>query len=212
MADADDVIVHVGKAPEKLQDYVRVVCVGETINENIDVPDGDVYIHTGNFTRAGDDTDVIKFINYLAALPHRYKVVVCGRRENRRCFELLTMYAESNCVVLDGGATMVAGLRIFGVSGSASPVRTRSFSSRVDIVVSCISPEGILDSATLRGDHGFRKNLEKYPPRVCVAGRGEGNGAMCVGETVYINPSIYAYTPGYSKFGRPVVFDIACSM
>ena len=62
---------------------VRVVCISDThgAHRSVSVPDGDVLIHAGDFTRYGRESDASDFDAWLATLPHRHKVVVHGNHE-----------------------------------------------------------------------------------------------------------------------------------
>jgi len=67
--------------PEK----VRFVCMSDThsLTSHIKqkIPDGDVFIHAGDFTRGGQLSEVRDFNNWLAQLPHKYKIVIAGNHE-----------------------------------------------------------------------------------------------------------------------------------
>ncbi|KAJ8957119.1 hypothetical protein NQ318_007335 [Aromia moschata] len=75
------------KAPVKPmeQDKVRFVCMSDThsLIRNImfDIPDGDVFIHAGDFTKCGQRDEVIQFNKWLGSLPHRHKIVIAGNHE-----------------------------------------------------------------------------------------------------------------------------------
>ena len=50
------------------------------------IPDGDVFLHTGDFTykKSKDLTQleqVIQFNNWLGTLPHKHKIVIAGNHE-----------------------------------------------------------------------------------------------------------------------------------
>ena len=62
-----------GKCPP---DTVRFVCISDThsVSHNIDVPEGDVLIHAGDFTMEGRRFEVDSFVEFLRSLPHRHKV------------------------------------------------------------------------------------------------------------------------------------------
>ncbi|KAF7275107.1 hypothetical protein GWI33_012178 [Rhynchophorus ferrugineus] len=67
--------------PSKL----RFVCMSDThsLIRNImfDIPDGDVFIHAGDFTKCGQKDEVIAFNKWLGGLPHKYKIVIAGNHE-----------------------------------------------------------------------------------------------------------------------------------
>merc|ERR1711936_557948 len=58
------------------EDQIRLVCISdthcqaETMLEP--VPDGDILIHSGDFTNYGRKEEVVKFNNWLGTLPHRF--------------------------------------------------------------------------------------------------------------------------------------------
>jgi len=57
---------------------VRFVCISDT-HEKLDeilhlIPDGDVLIHSGDFTNYGDVSEVIKFNAEMGKLPHKVKI------------------------------------------------------------------------------------------------------------------------------------------
>jgi hypothetical protein len=50
-------------------------------HSNVVVPDGDVFIHAGDFTMVGDLRKVAAFGAWVRALPHRKKLVIAGNHE-----------------------------------------------------------------------------------------------------------------------------------
>lgn len=75
------------KIPTKPVDNnkVRFVCMSDTHslirNIKFDVPDGDVFIHAGDFSKCGQKDEVTEFNNWLEKLPHKYKIVIAGNHE-----------------------------------------------------------------------------------------------------------------------------------
>jgi len=63
----------------------RIVCISDThsmtSHMNRSVPDGDVLIHAGDFTRCGHLQEVRQFNTWLGSLPHPHKIVVAGNHE-----------------------------------------------------------------------------------------------------------------------------------
>ncbi|XP_043223410.1 metallophosphoesterase domain-containing protein 1-like isoform X2 [Amphibalanus amphitrite] len=64
---------------------LRFVCMSDTHSLTphltMPVPDGDVLIHAGDFTKCGRIEEVELFNNWLASLPHRHKIVIAGNHE-----------------------------------------------------------------------------------------------------------------------------------
>lgn len=75
------------KPPQKpIEDNkLRFVCMSDThsLVRNImfDIPDGDVFIHAGDFTKCGQKEEVTAFNKWLKTLPHRHKIVIAGNHE-----------------------------------------------------------------------------------------------------------------------------------
>ncbi|KAK1933567.1 Metallophosphoesterase domain-containing protein 1 [Phytophthora citrophthora] len=64
---------------------MKVVCVSDTHGLHEDalaIPDGDVFVHAGDFTDTGERSEVLAFNEFLGRLPHRYKLVIAGNHES----------------------------------------------------------------------------------------------------------------------------------
>ncbi|XP_060535282.1 UPF0046 protein C25E10.12 [Cylas formicarius] len=66
-------------------DKVRFVCMSDTHSliryMTFGVPDGDVFVHAGDFTRCGQKDEVVQFDAWLGTLPHKHKIVIAGNHE-----------------------------------------------------------------------------------------------------------------------------------
>lgn len=121
---------------------VRFVCISDThsdsrlMSTSEWVPDGDVLIHAGDFSRTGRVDEVERFNSFLGMLPHRYKIVIAGNHEItfdkslagvprwgvlwERTLNQLQKGAStikdllSNCTYLEDSETTVYGLRVYG--------------------------------------------------------------------------------------------------
>jgi len=91
---------------------MRLVLISDTHQRHDDlvVPDGDVLIHAGDFSRRGKEGEVIRFNAWLGVQPHRHKVVIAGNhdflfeQEPALARTLLThaTYLEDTGVTIDG--------------------------------------------------------------------------------------------------------------
>lgn len=68
--------------PPRDRPAIRVVCISDTHDHIVPVPDGDLLIHAGDLTNAGTVDDIQKQVDWLASLPHRHKVLVCGNHDS----------------------------------------------------------------------------------------------------------------------------------
>ena len=61
---------------------MRIVCVSDThLQHNFKVPDGDLLIHAGDGTGRGSPSEVKRWFEWLASLPHPHKVVIAGNHD-----------------------------------------------------------------------------------------------------------------------------------
>lgn len=67
--------------PNKL----RFVCMSDTHSLihgiKFDIPQGDVFIHAGDFTKCGQRNEVTEFNRWIGNLPHKHKIVIAGNHE-----------------------------------------------------------------------------------------------------------------------------------
>jgi hypothetical protein len=120
---------------EKAPGSVRFVCISDThgFTEGLEktIPEGDVLIHSGDFTIVGESSDVIAFNAFLKKLPHKHKIVIAGnhdlsfdtatfdstyqrfgrgnKEDHRHAKDLLT-----NCTYLEDSAIQLYGIKIWG--------------------------------------------------------------------------------------------------
>lgn len=97
---------------------MRIVLLSDTHDrvEGLHVPDGDLLVHTGDFTMRGREDEVRRFLDWFASWPHPHKVFIAGNhdflveRDPERFREML----PEGLVYLEDEAAEVAGLRVYG--------------------------------------------------------------------------------------------------
>ena len=64
-------------------DTIRFVLLSDTHNvtDNLRVPDGDVLLHSGDFSDCGKPENIVHFNEFLGRLPHPHKVVIAGNHD-----------------------------------------------------------------------------------------------------------------------------------
>ena len=201
---------------------MRLVIASDThtLHDRLHVPDGDVFVHCGDFTNAGSEADVIDFTAWLRSLPHRQIVVVAGNHdllfENDPdvARELLGSIGPRLAYLEDSGVT-IDGRRFWG-----SPWQPRFFDWAfnldsdalaqkwalipydTDVLVTHGPPAGILDRVGDRSP-GCGELLERVldiQPKVhCFGHIHEGSGTVKIDGTTYVNASICdeRYSPVY---------------
>ena len=76
-------------SPEHPRDslHVRFVCISDTHSKHewdkcpFTVPNGDVLLHAGDFTKVGDVREVAAFCKWFGALPHKRKILIAGNHD-----------------------------------------------------------------------------------------------------------------------------------
>ncbi len=67
------------------RNYIRIVCISDTHTHTDDliniIPDGDVFIHAGDFSYSGQPREIEKFKSFLKSLPHPKKVFIAGNHD-----------------------------------------------------------------------------------------------------------------------------------
>eukprot|EP01063_Lacrimia_lanifica_P031390 TRINITY_DN5160_c0_g2_i1.p1 TRINITY_DN5160_c0_g2~~TRINITY_DN5160_c0_g2_i1.p1 ORF type:complete len:309 (+),score=83.74 TRINITY_DN5160_c0_g2_i1:49-975(+) len=114
---AGDIAVYDGADPAAL----TLVHVSDTHNRTFAVPDGDVLVHTGDFSDGGSKDEATAFNAWLRTLPHPVKVVVPGNHDGRmenveHAFAWKTLFdgVPGDCHLLVDTGVEVAGVKFFG--------------------------------------------------------------------------------------------------
>ncbi|OQR96432.1 calcineurin-like phosphoesterase [Thraustotheca clavata] len=111
---------------------MRVVCISDTHNKHyqLEVPDGDILIHAGDFTSCGTHNEIRNFTEWLGRLPHRHKLVIAGNheltldtkwyKEAGKNFHPMNQDSEiakqllQNCTYLENQAIEIDGVHFYG--------------------------------------------------------------------------------------------------
>lgn len=205
---------------------VRLVLMGDTheLHRECDLPDGDILIHTGDFSMMSRSFAAIEdFDEWLGELPHRFKLVVPGNHE----FALEDSARRgliSNARLLINESVEVMGLKIWGspvtpLCGAAFGLisdrdRARLYNQipeDTDIVVTHGPPYGVLDQAPSSGHHeGCHQLLaamQRVKPRLHVFGHVHGCfGRMDTPETLFANVALLGSDGSLSN--QPVVLQM----
>lgn len=81
---------------------LKVVMVSDTHNKHrdVEVPEGDILIHAGDFTRYGKIEDAIDTNEWLGTLTHKHKIVINGNHESNAPWKRDVRSIMSNATVL----------------------------------------------------------------------------------------------------------------
>ncbi|MCU1288578.1 MAG: Ser/Thr protein phosphatase family protein [Acidobacteria bacterium] len=207
---------------------LRIVCLSDTHNftEEIAIPDGDVLIHAGDGTVRGTIGEVALFNQWLAALPHKHKILIAGNHD--WLFEtdnhLARNILDDSICYLQDSFIKINNLKIYGSPwqprfydwafnldrGAEMAEKWKLIPKDTDILVTHGPPSRILDK-TPQGDFAgceeLRKTVENLRPKAHIFGHiHDGYGTTEQFGVKFINASICdeSYLPANS----PIVFDI----
>jgi len=126
-----------GTAPLKDDGSLRFVCVSDSHGQHRELtsklPCGDVLLHAGDFTMAGEQEEVLDFLAWLKSLPFSRKIVIAGNHELTldRSYEgqhdksrieanavrdtfAAVCHADESVIYLEDEECWVEGVRIYG--------------------------------------------------------------------------------------------------
>ncbi len=205
---------------------IRIVCLSDTHgrHDELDVPEGDILLHAGDFSERGRPAEVEDFGRFLARLPHPEKVVIAGNhdflfeRDGVRARQLL-----GPVTYLQDSAAAVAGLRVWGSPwqpwhhdwafnlerGAALAAKWRLIPDEIDILLTHSPPYGILDEVVGGENVGceeLRNALDRRRPPLHVFGHiHEQRGSLIDGDTLLVNACNCDLT--YRPVHAPIVID-----
>ncbi len=206
---------------------MRCVAISDThgMYRDIDVPDGDVLIHAGDILRQGKLQELPDFNDWLAALPHRYKIVVAGnhdwcfQNETAACRELLSAayYLQDEALELEGkhfyGSPWQPWFFNFAFNlqrGAELKAKWDMIPAGLDVLITHGPAMGLLDQ--VRGGQNvgceaLRDALDRTQPKFHVFGHiHEGYGTLQRGASTLINASVN--NERYQPLNPAQVFDL----
>jgi len=208
--------------------YIKIVCISDTheLHREVDVPDGDLLIHAGDFTVLSKSAAAIRDFNaWLGTLPHAQKLLIPGNHEFFLESEPNQRKLISNATVLIHESIEMQGLKIwgspttplyggaFGLSSERDRVKLYSqVPPDTDILVTHGPPFGILDQASGSSDHqGCPILLDRVlqsKPKLHVFGHVHGaHGTFSTEETVFVNAALLGLDGDINEV--PIVIQMA---
>lgn len=96
----------------------KLIIIGCThsYHNRIKVPDGDIFIHTGDFSAHGQVIDTVAFLSWFARQPHAHKVLVAGNHDwlAEKDPALFRSLLDPSITYLEDSGATVGGLRFWG--------------------------------------------------------------------------------------------------
>jgi len=179
------------------------------LHREVDVPDGDILIHAGDFTMFGKDPRALQeFDAWLKELPHPNKIIVPGNHEFVLEADLRRRSLLKSATVLIDEGTAVGGLKLWGspvtplygaAFGISSAAERRALYSSIpgdiDVLITHGPPYGILDRIDETQPHaGCRELFDavlRVKPKLHVFGHIHGAaGIFHTESTTFVNTAM----------------------
>jgi predicted phosphohydrolase len=212
---------------------MRIIALSDTHNRHarLDIPDGDVVVHAGDFTNMGTIGEVTDFLAWYSGLLHPHKVLIAGNHdllfENEPALAYSLLRDHPGITYLQDAGVEIRGLLFWG-----SPWQPRfgSWAFNLDhdglvrrwaripdeaaVVVTHGPPHGILDLTTRgprAGCTALRERLRDIGPKLHICGHiheAVGRYQACREDgsmsTLHVNASIGCRT----ELGDVQVIDL----
>lgn len=97
---------------------MKFVAISDTHgqHQNCDIPPGDVFIHAGDFSNLGTESEIRRFMDWVEQLPHTHKILVAGNHDMG--FERDPVLYESlippGVIYLRDESTQIGDIQIYG--------------------------------------------------------------------------------------------------
>jgi predicted phosphodiesterase len=200
---------------------MRLVIASDTHEQHgkVSLPDGDIFIHAGDFTYNGDLRAIKAFGDWVAALPHKHKIIIAGNHDF--AFEHIAEHARralgdkrNGVIYLQDSGVTIEGVSFWGSPwqpwfcdwafnlhrGSTIAEKWAMIPETTEILITHGPPMGIL--AFVRGEHvgcaDLVARIAVVRPRVHLFGHiHEASGVLEQDGITYVNASICdgAYNP-----------------
>lgn len=213
----------------------RIVCLSDThnCNEQIEVPDGDILIHSGDATITGTTEEIRRFNQWFSSLPHKHKVFVAGNHDwlFEREPKAGRMLLDDSVIYLQDSSVEIEGLKIYGspwqprfydwafnlMRGAELAEKWAMIPDDIDILITHGPPNGILDAVPRHWgiDYTGCEELRKRVEEIAVGGRLKlhvfghihcGYGTHVEFGVRFVNASNCDESYGPSQ--QPIVVDI----
>lgn len=203
---------------------MRVVCISDThsLHDQVEIPDGDLLIHAGDFCNHGTRGEAKRFLKWFGSLPHQHKVFIAGNHDwpFYKHRKYVKMWVKDHATYLIDNSVTINGLKIWGTPwqpefcnwafnlprGPLLASVWERIPADTDILITHTPPAGILDNDRI-GCEDLTKRLKSLSPKLHVFGHSHaGAGQLEQDGTRFINACIC--DPDYEPCNPPIVVEL----
>lgn len=150
---------------------MKIIHISDTHGKHRELgnlPDGDVLVHSGDFSLAGSDSEALDFLNWLCDQPHKHKIFVAGNHDaaiwdaNIEGLPDNVHYLSDSNVRIEGKLFYGAPMRLGMKNGKMMVIENYNLITKgVDVLITHRPPMGILDLDSAGRHFGSTKLFEK---------------------------------------------------
>jgi calcineurin-like phosphoesterase family protein len=200
---------------------IKIVCLSDTHDQHrdLEVPAGDLLVHAGDFTKFGSDP--ADFFAWLAALPHKHKILVNGNHEKNAPWKqetarlakeagVIFLRDEAVTLELNGRPVRVWGTEFMWAIDLSSPSSPYdAIPAGTDIIVSHGPAKGYCDEGA--GCETMLKHVHRVRPRLFICGHMHGGHGIAHGTgdeegTLFVNAANAGH--GHTLKWNATVLDV----
>lgn len=209
---------------------MRIVAISDTHGKHheLNLPEGDVLIHAGDFTSIGSYPQFLDFFNWFRSQKHKYKIFIAGNHDficQKDPYTIRQMSEEYGIYYLDNSPCLIDGILFYGspitpIYGNWAFTLERgpeirrywdNIPSNTDVLITHGPPMYVLDKTMIRGDHAgcadLRDIVFKLKPKLHIFGHiHEQSGLYTESGIRFINASCLDFK--YNLVHYPKVIDI----
>lgn len=141
------------------------------------LPDADIVVHSGDFTMAGTENEVMDFVNWFCDLPYRYKIFIAGNHD--ACLYGADISGlDKICYYLCNSSINIAGINFLGIPMFVEDTITgndrlhfQSIPQKTDVLITHQPPLGILDFGGIHyGSASLLQKVKQISPKLHLFG------------------------------------------
>ena len=213
---------------------IRIVHISDSHNFHAKhfIPEGDILIHSGDFTDNGTLPEAESFVKFMEGLPHKHKLVVLGNHEfgwdEKPADEVKALLGQQLLWLHDKSVT-IEGINFFGSSwnGMSKPhafalpkdefeLVWKQIPMATDILITHVPPYGVLDKSHVPGQHWGGKGLMDQIVQLTIpihlfGHTHDQSGFHLQNGTLFSNGGLHSINKdknGNTAYGKAVVIDV----
>ena len=175
----------------------------------------DVIIHSGDVSFAGSEDDIMDFVEWFIALPHKYKIFIAGNHDDCLFGANIDGLPE-NCFYLCNSEVKIEGVKFYGVPMFMEDAMSGDYDKNIqkipndtDVLITHQPPYCVLDSSAniTYGDRNLLQTVLKIQPKYHLFGHiHDAYGIEKNDNTLFINAAVL--NEHYEISNKPILLDI----